>query len=125
MTDQERQKFLAVRREAGVKIDPATAEVDWIYAQVMNPCGIYPEISADCVGRSYFARSPESDIWLSSGICPRPPGMRCGKSTNVSARFLQVWRDRRGDVAAGPHAVSAAVVGALGSGPGPVRAYVR
>ena len=72
MTDKERQRFLSVRREAGQKIDPATAEVDWTYAQIMDPYGIDPDLPEEhfCVGRVYFARSPESDIWVWFGDLP-------------------------------------------------------
>ena len=33
-------QFLAIRKEAGLKIDPATAEVCWIYAQTFDPYGL-------------------------------------------------------------------------------------
>ena len=34
MTDEERTEFLRIRKEAGLKIDPETAEVEWIFALV-------------------------------------------------------------------------------------------
>ena len=37
-----REQWLAIRREAGLKIDPQTAEVDWAYARVADPYGVYP-----------------------------------------------------------------------------------
>jgi hypothetical protein len=60
------EEWLAIRKEAGLKIDPETAEVCWCWAQVADPYGVFPELSEewDCVGRVYFARSPESDIWV-------------------------------------------------------------
>ena len=60
-------QFLAIRKAEGLKIDPRTAEVDWCYAQVLDPYGIYDDLSPEeyCVGRAYFARAPESDIWVS------------------------------------------------------------
>ena len=50
----------------GLKIDPETAEVCWKYGQVMDPYGVYSDLREECqqVGRQYFARSPESDIWV-------------------------------------------------------------
>ena len=65
----EVKEWLAIRKEAGRKIDPETAEVEWIYAQVIDPYGVYPEPPEeyDCIGREYFARSPGSDIWVSFG----------------------------------------------------------
>jgi hypothetical protein len=67
MTDEEREAFLAERKEAGLKIDPATAEVDWSYEQTLDPYGIDPDLPEELqqVGRQYFARTPGSDIWVS------------------------------------------------------------
>ena len=69
MTNEE---GLAIRKEAGLKIDPETAEVCWHYAQVVDPYGILPNVPEedDCVGRAYFARSPESDVWVEFGDLP-------------------------------------------------------
>ena len=66
MTDDERKIWLAIRKEAGLNIDPETAEVEWIYAQTLDPYGVYPELPEECqqVGREYFARSPGSDVWV-------------------------------------------------------------
>ena len=66
MTDEERDAFLAARKEAGLKIDPATAEVDWSYEQALDPYGIDPDLPKALyqVGRQYFARAPGSDIWV-------------------------------------------------------------
>jgi hypothetical protein len=60
------QQWLASRKEAGLKIDPETAEVDWEYGQVMDPYGVHSDLPEECqqVGRQYFARSPGSDIWV-------------------------------------------------------------
>lgn len=72
MNDQEREQFRAVRREAGLKIDPETAEFAWIYAQTADPYGIEPELPEEYwqVGREYFARSPGSDVWVSFDDLP-------------------------------------------------------
>jgi hypothetical protein len=64
MTKSEREEFLAIRKEAGAKIDPETAEVDWTYGSVLDPYGIFPPFEEDNVGRNYFARSPGSDVWV-------------------------------------------------------------
>jgi hypothetical protein len=66
-------EWLAIRREAGLQIDPQTAEVRWIYAQTLDPYGVYPDLPEECqqVGREYFARSPGSDIWVSFHDLPR------------------------------------------------------
>jgi hypothetical protein len=63
----EIEQWLAVRKKEGLKIDPETAEVDWSYAQTLDPYGVDPDLPDEyvCVGREYFARSPGSDIWVS------------------------------------------------------------
>jgi hypothetical protein len=60
-TDQ----WLALRKEAGLKIDPTTAELDWDYGQAGDPYGVRdlaPEEQQ--VGRNYFCRAPGTDIWV-------------------------------------------------------------
>jgi hypothetical protein len=61
-------EWLAIRKEAGLQIDPDTAEVCWRYAQVLDPYGIYPRLpeQACCVGRFYFARRPGTDVCVES-----------------------------------------------------------
>jgi hypothetical protein len=63
---QEQHEFLLIRKEAGLKIDPATAAVTWQHAQILDPYGVRdlsPE--EDCVGAVLFARAPGSDVWVS------------------------------------------------------------
>jgi hypothetical protein len=68
---QEQQEFLSIRKEAGLKIDPATAEVTWQYAQILDPYGIYDLCPEErCIGRVWFARDPDSDIWVSQYELP-------------------------------------------------------
>lgn len=66
------EQWLQIRKEEGRKIDPDTAEVDWCYAQVLDPYGVDPELPEEYrqVGREYFARSPGSDIWVCFGDLP-------------------------------------------------------
>ena len=72
MTELGVKQWLAIRKEAGLKIDPETAEVDWKYAQTLDPYGIDPDLPEELrqVGREYFARSPGSDIWVHFGDLP-------------------------------------------------------
>ena len=67
------EEFLAIRKEAGLKIDPEIAEVHWCYAQIVDPYGIHPNLpdEAWCVGRAYFARSPDSDVWVEFRDLPK------------------------------------------------------
>jgi hypothetical protein len=66
------EEWLAIRKEAGLQIDPETAEVCWKYALTLDPYGIYPPLPEEYqqVGREYFARSPRSDIWVDFGDLP-------------------------------------------------------
>jgi hypothetical protein len=74
MSDKEMttEQLLAIRKQAGLQIDPETAEVDWIFAQTLDPYGVDPDLPEEYqqVGREYFARSPESDIWVWFGDLP-------------------------------------------------------
>jgi len=69
-TQEDREAFLAIRKEAGLKIDPKTAEAFWVYGSVIDPYGIYPPFEEDNIGRNCFARAPESDVWVWSGDLP-------------------------------------------------------
>jgi hypothetical protein len=44
MTDEEREIWLAIRKEAGLKIDPETAEVLWMLRPTSDPYGVYPHL---------------------------------------------------------------------------------
>ncbi|WMT70972.1 hypothetical protein [Bradyrhizobium sp. Ash2021] len=67
------EEWLAIRKEAGLKIDPDTAEVCWWWAQMADPYGVFPELAKErgCIGRVYFACSPESDVWVSFHDLPK------------------------------------------------------
>jgi hypothetical protein len=58
------EQWLALRKEAGLTINPETAEVDWSYAQTLDPYGVHPDLPEEYqqIEREYFARSPGSDI---------------------------------------------------------------
>jgi hypothetical protein len=81
---REQHEFLLIRQEAGLKIDPATAEVTWEYVQILDPYGVRnlsPE--EHCVGAVMFARAPDSDIWVSQYELP------CATLDALSARRNQ------------------------------------
>jgi hypothetical protein len=65
-----REQWLAVRKEAALKIDPETAEVFCVYGDVCDPYGVYNLPGEACIGRNYFARSPENDVWISFDDLP-------------------------------------------------------
>jgi hypothetical protein len=60
-------EWLATRKEAGLRIDPETAEARWEHGQVCDPYGVDPNLPEEyqCIGRNYFARSPGSNVWVS------------------------------------------------------------
>jgi hypothetical protein len=61
-----KEQWLSLRKEAALKINPETAEVEWtLYVQTLDPYGLEWQ-----VGRKYFARSPGSDIWVWFGDLP-------------------------------------------------------
>ena len=65
--DQSKEEWLALRHSEAKLIDPATAEIEWSYGQILDPYGLDPHSPDDddyCVGRVYFARRPGSDIWV-------------------------------------------------------------
>jgi hypothetical protein len=66
-----KEQWLAVRKDAGLKIDPETAEVFWEYGQVCDRYRLY-DLTAeeDCIGRNYFARPPGTDVWVSFDDLP-------------------------------------------------------
>jgi hypothetical protein len=66
------EEWLAIRKEAGLRIDPATAKVACWYAELVDPYGIYPDDpEANCVVRQEFARAPESDVWVNFVDLPK------------------------------------------------------
>jgi hypothetical protein len=66
------KQWQAWRRAAGLHVNPETAEVLWNYTQVVDPYGVFQDLpeECDCVGRSYFARSPGMDVWVEFGDLP-------------------------------------------------------
>jgi hypothetical protein len=62
----EYQEFRAKCREEGLRIVAETAEVRFEYTQVLDPYGFFDEIPPEnyCIGTSFFARNPGSDIWV-------------------------------------------------------------
>jgi hypothetical protein len=68
-TSEERkvEKWLAIRKKAGLKINPKTAIVTRHAAQILDPYGDDPDLPGEfhCFGQVDFARSPGSDVWVS------------------------------------------------------------
>jgi hypothetical protein len=81
MTEITVDQWLAIRKEAALKIDPETAEVLWDYGQIADPYGVCPDLppECECVGRNYFARASGSDVWVWFGDLPNEVEKRLWK----------------------------------------------
>jgi hypothetical protein len=72
VTEDEAEVFLSRKREAGRKIDPETAEIEWFHGQSLDPYHLGIEIPDEMwqIERHYFARAPGSDEWVDFGDLP-------------------------------------------------------
>ena len=66
------EQWLQIRMEEGQKIDPNIAEVMCDRVYVADPYDVDPDLPEECKcsGQAYFARSPDSDIWVWFGDLP-------------------------------------------------------
>ena len=63
----------AERKFAGRHINPDTAELSWGWGEIMDPYGDLPDLPDEgyCIGRLYFARSPDGGMWISFNDLPK------------------------------------------------------
>ena len=103
-----RERWLAVRKETGLHIDPETAEVEWTYALTLDPYGVYPDLPEELqqVGREYFARSPGSNVWVRFGDVPKETRDVLWEKHKAKLAFPagMAWKEQcaRSDKALGP-----------------------
>lgn len=73
------EQWLAIRKEEAPKIDPATAEVTWWYAQTMDPYGVDPDLPDElkCIGRATLPAGPATTFGFPLAICPRKRATHC------------------------------------------------
>lgn len=66
-------KELALRKEAGLMIDPTTAKVCWSYGHWFNPYRVDGGLCAETpgYGQLYWACSPGSNMWVWFGDLPK------------------------------------------------------
>ena len=66
-----KEQWLALRKDAALRIDPETAEVYCEHGQICDPYDV-EDLSEEyqCIGRNYFARSPGIDVWVSFDDLP-------------------------------------------------------
>jgi hypothetical protein len=69
----EYDRRMEERRAAGLLIDPSTAELYWSYGETLDPYGDGLDLLPleQQVGREYFARAPDSDIWVNVRDLPK------------------------------------------------------
>jgi hypothetical protein len=83
----EIKQWLTLRKEEGLKIDPETAEVDWWYAQTLDPYGVLDEW--ELPEEFHQLHAPGSDVWVWFGDLPEQTVERLeqrGKSA-----FVDEW----------------------------------
>jgi hypothetical protein len=70
--NKEIDDLFAARKAEGMKIDPMTAIVVQTYGLNEDPYNFYnlPEDFKSLVDKMYFARAPNSDIWVHSSDSP-------------------------------------------------------
>jgi hypothetical protein len=100
ISEAEYNRRIEERRAAGLLIDPSTAEFDWNYAKTLDPYGdrlpLLPELEQ--VGREYFARAPDSDIWVNFGDLPdvtRDAIWKRFDNTKSAILRIRIDRDRQ------------------------------
>ena len=87
----EVEKWLAVRKEAALQIDPETAEVFWTYAKRSTPMAYTPifRTSASRSDENTLLVLPEAIFGCGLVIYPRLRKTLYGKSTDPNWLFLQ------------------------------------
>src|SRR5262249_61151626 len=94
MTKAEIAEYVAQRKQAGLLIDPETAEVEWWRANEQDP---YPigegPGEMGCSNKSHFVRAPGSDMWIYLGDLPEATikGFRSGGEEGGPPRIRGVW----------------------------------
>ena len=94
IAEQEKEKWLAIRREEALKINPQTAEVLWKYGQTLILTGSSPNCRQNTSksGGNIFPGVPAATYGFGSGIYPPLPAPPCGKNIKQSWRFPQESR---------------------------------
>ena len=69
----EPKEWLASRKEIGRQIDPDAAEVIWAFESVLDPYRICKDLpdQLQLQGREYFARSLDTEVWVSFDDLPK------------------------------------------------------
>ena len=89
------EEWLAIRKEAGLTIDPRTAEVMWTYANTIDPYGVHTDLSDEekQIGRVCFARAPGSEIWVHYSDIPAKT-LAALRGSEQERRSLKAYDDQ-------------------------------
>jgi hypothetical protein len=101
ISNAEYNRRMDERRTAGLLLDPSTAVIDWNYAQTLDPYGdglpLLPQ--EEQIGREYFARAPDSDIWVNVGDLPEATRDAIRKRfENTKGAVLRIGIDQDGQL---------------------------
>jgi hypothetical protein len=86
--------WLASRKAAALKIDPATALISHAYVYPANPYGVYSEIPdhAKEVTDDYYARAPGSKIWVYRGDLAKDTAHALEQKYQLDVRLVSYHR---------------------------------
>jgi len=89
-----KEQWLALRKDAALRIDPETAELFWDYGQSFDPYGVEDDLPEEYqqIGRNYFARSPGSDVWVSFHDLPKVVRDRLARRAETLGMVLTLAR---------------------------------
>src|SRR5262245_35351647 len=84
------EQWLAIRKEAALRIDPETAEVEWIYADI-GDLAVYTTYrrKAFAWGGHTLPVHPKATFGFALTTCPKWSATPCGTGTAQSWRFRQ------------------------------------
>lgn len=100
ITAEEQSDFLAVRKDAGSKIDPTTAEVYQSWGDYFDPYEIFGPSSSTSYQKLYWARSPGSDVWVA--FRDLPDETRAALWSLLKARSQERQREQASTVGGEP-----------------------
>lgn len=97
LTDPEKRRWLAIRKNAGRKIDPQTALVSSSSVYVIDPYGLIEDLAdeAKCVGNIRFARSPGSAIAVCFYDLPRATVSAIEKAATAGSSNVVAFAPRQ------------------------------
>jgi hypothetical protein len=81
-------EFYAERLEAGKRIDPDKAEIYFTWVRMTDPYGVYPPFEGDCIGRCWFAYTPEEG---SVSFRDLPPEIRAILEKRIDPEEHKLW----------------------------------